>query len=120
MGTDPVKPWEPGKLPPELIGTWFRSFEEESNGDIILRAPSYSFPPTRVPRPALRLKDDGTATVLRGGPADRLEGGEPGRWTVCGATLRLETAQLFGEFPLVTVDPDRIVIRRPSVSTGRF
>ena len=104
---------EPGQLRPELIGTWYRSFEEETDGEIVLRAPNYPFPPTRVPRPALRLKADGTAIVLHMGPADRLEeAGHPGRWAVRDATLSLQTAQLFGEFTLDVLEPDRIVVRR--------
>jgi len=108
---------DPGELRRKLTGTWFRSFEEESDGRLVFRSPDYPFPPARAPRPALRLDRDGSAASLRGGPTDRHEvqagpGAEPGCWEVDDSTLSLQTPQLSGKFVLEAVDPDRIVVRR--------
>jgi hypothetical protein len=109
---------DPEELRRTLIGTWFRSPEEESEGELVFRSPDYRFPPARAPRPAVRLAEDGTAVSLRGGPTDRLEveGETPGHWTVDGSTLRLRTPGLTGDFAVQAVEPDRLVVR-PCSST---
>ena len=104
-----------GKRRPELTGTWLRSFEEETEDDLVFRPPDFPFPPARAPRPALRLDQDGTAVALHPGPGDRPEpqpGSEPGHWAVHESTLSLRTAQLSGDFTLDVVTADRLVVRR--------
>jgi hypothetical protein len=111
---------DPAEPRPELIGTWFRSFEEEADGVLIFRPPDYPFPPARAPRPAVRLEAGGTAVALRGGPSDQLEPAPgTGSWAAIGSTLVLRTAELSGDFHLEVVDPDRLVLRRLPVSPDR-
>jgi hypothetical protein len=108
-----------GELRRKLTGTWFRSPEEESEGELVFRSPDYPFPPARAPRPAVRLAEDGTAVSLRAGPTDRLEvqdDGVAGHWAVDEATLTLRTPDLSGEYTLEAVEPGRLVVR-PCPST---
>jgi hypothetical protein len=124
MGTDE------GQRRQELTGTWYRSFEEETGGELVFRPPGFAFPPARAPRPALRLHADGTLAALRGGPGDQLEvvagaeaGGGPGgetsgRWSAEDSTLTLQTPQLSGDFILEADAPGRLVLR-PRPTPGR-
>lgn len=64
--------------PPEIIGIWLHSHEEDTESTTIFRPRHYNFPRTRW-RDALELIPDGTCIWHGSGPDDRGQA-IPGRW----------------------------------------
>ncbi|MDN3024038.1 hypothetical protein [Streptomyces sp. S.PB5] len=64
--------------PPELIGTWVHSYEEDSPGVTVYRPAGYPFPPARGRR-GLEFAADGTFTERPIGRGDA-PGRRTGRW----------------------------------------
>jgi hypothetical protein len=60
-----------GCAPPDIIGAWLHSFEEDTETTAVYRPYDYSFPPSRRARRGLEFLEDGTFVELRPGPDDR-------------------------------------------------
>jgi hypothetical protein len=57
--------------PPDIIGAWLHSHEEDTETTALYRAQHYPFRPSRRPRRGLEFRADGTFVELLPGPADR-------------------------------------------------
>jgi hypothetical protein len=97
--------------PSALHRNWVHSHEEDTDGELVFRPASYSFPPSRG-RSAIDLRGDGSYGESAPGPTDRPAETE-GTWTLEGSELRLHAAD--GSTRVLTiasVDADRLVVRR--------
>ena len=56
--------------PPELVGVWMHSHEEDTDSIMVFRPRQYTFPRTRG-RDAMELRADGTCVWHGSGPDDR-------------------------------------------------
>jgi hypothetical protein len=67
--------------PPDIIGSWLHSYEEDTETTAVYRPYDHPFPPSRRPRRGLEFRADGTFVELRPGPDDRPRP-VTGRWEV--------------------------------------
>ncbi|TMR99922.1 hypothetical protein [Nonomuraea basaltis] len=70
--------------PPDIIGSWLHSFEEDTETTAVYRPRDHSFRPSRRVRRGLEFRADGTFVELRPGPDDRPRP-VTGRWRTQGA-----------------------------------
>jgi hypothetical protein len=71
-----------------LHGRWVRSQEDDTDGRLVYRPASYSFPPSRG-RTSIDLRPDGTYAESGPGPVD-VPDESTGRWSLEGDRLVLE------------------------------
>ncbi|MGW4637715.1 hypothetical protein ACWEN6_04260 [Sphaerisporangium sp. NPDC004334] len=57
--------------PPDIVGAWLHSYEEDTETTSVYRTQGYPFPPSRRPRRGLEFRADGTFVALLPGSADR-------------------------------------------------
>ncbi|GIH75683.1 hypothetical protein [Planobispora longispora] len=57
--------------PPDVVGAWLHSYEEDTETAAVYRPADHPFRPSRRPRRGLEFRADGTFTDLRPGPDDR-------------------------------------------------
>lgn len=69
--------------PPEIVGVWLHSHEEDTDSTMVYRPRGYAFPPSRG-RDALELRPDGTCIEHGSGPDDRGRA-VVGRWDDLGS-----------------------------------
>ncbi|MDY7089520.1 MAG: hypothetical protein SYR96_30990 [Actinomycetota bacterium] len=55
----------------DLFQRWYRSFEEDTDDQVVYRPGDYPFPPSRAPRPSLEFRPGGGFVEYAAGPADR-------------------------------------------------
>jgi hypothetical protein len=72
------------ETPPDIIGAWLHSYEEDTETTAVYRPPDYPFRPSRRPRRGLEIRADGKFVELRPGPDDRPRE-VAGRWQSQGA-----------------------------------
>lgn len=65
--------------PPDIIGSWLHSFEEDTETTAVYRPADHAFRPSRRVRRGLEFRADGTFAELRPGPDDRPRA-VTGRW----------------------------------------
>jgi hypothetical protein len=70
--------------PPDIIGAWLHSYEEDTETTAVYRPYDYPFRPSRRVRRGLEFRPDGTFVALRPGPDDRPRE-VAGRWQSQGA-----------------------------------
>lgn len=93
-----------------LVGTWLQ-LHEEGGGDVtIFVRQGADLPPSRG-RITLTLGADGTASVGTPGPDDRPRDAAGG-WELDEDILTIDAPVLAGEFLVVTVSAERMVLRR--------
>ena len=106
-----------GDVPPEILGRWFHSFEEDTLGTNVYRPESFDFPLARG-RTGFSLHEDGRFEQYDIAPTDGLET-TPGTWQSPEKnTVRVQldgvrkgrTASF--QLQIVSVEKDRLVIRR--------
>lgn len=68
--------------PPELVGVWMHSHEEDTDSTMVFRPRQYTFPRTRW-RDAMELRADGTCIWHGSSPDDRGQA-TPGYWKDLG------------------------------------
>jgi hypothetical protein len=68
--------------PPEILGVWLHSHEEDTDSTMVYRPRGYAFPPSRG-RDAIDLRLDGTLIEYGIGPDDRGQA-VVGRWEDLG------------------------------------
>ena len=95
-----------------LLGRWVHSHEEDSEGLMVFRPATHSFPPARG-RAGFELHPDGTYQQSSPGPDDRPEHSS-GSWSLQGDRLVLTSE---GERPgdswdVVAVEADRLTLRK--------
>ncbi|MEV8637246.1 hypothetical protein AB0395_36950 [Streptosporangium sp. NPDC051023] len=59
------------ETPPDIVGVWLHSYEEDTESTAFYRPQHYPFRPSRRPRRGLEFRADGTFVELLPGPADR-------------------------------------------------
>jgi len=69
--------------PPDVIGAWLHSYEEDTETTAVYRPDDYPFPPARRGRRGLEFRADGTFVELHPGPDDRPRPAA-GRWRSLG------------------------------------
>ncbi len=92
-----------------LAGSWIHAHEEDRGGERVYRPSAYELPPSRG-RDALELHADGTLVGRGPGPADAPEE-DGGTWEVRGDTLVLHLAGGERVLEVVSVEPERLVLR---------
>ena len=91
---------------------WVHSHEEDTEGEMVFRPASYSFPPSRG-RSGLDLRSDGSYGESGPGPADKPEETGGGTWDLDGDVLRLRTAAGGTQtLKVVSAEPDRLVVKK--------
>jgi hypothetical protein len=90
--------------------TWKRVQEEEGDGDLVFRPADAKLPPARG-RQGFSLASDGTMQKLGIGRDDRTSFA-PGTWRIEGRTLTLRPFGGDEVYEIVSVDEDRMVLRR--------
>jgi hypothetical protein len=59
------------ETPPDIVGAWLHSYEEDTGTTAVYRPQRYPFRPSRRPRRGLEFRADGTFVELLPGSADR-------------------------------------------------
>jgi hypothetical protein len=97
----------------QIIGHWIHSHEEDAGDQMIFRHPDHPFPPSRG-RSEYRLDAGGVLNATRPGPTDRRESAQ-GTWSIEEEnTLVLHPAGSPPQrFSILSVDPGKLVLRRP-------
>lgn len=80
------------ETPPDIIGVWLHSYEEDTETAALYRPQHYPFRPSRRPRRGLEFRADGTFVELLPGPADRPR-------EVTGSWQRREDGRVRVSFP---------------------
>jgi len=88
--------------PPDLIGSWLHSYEEDTETTTVYRPSGHSFRPSRRVRQGLEFRADGTFVGLRPGPDDRPRE-VTGRWRA-GAGGRVQVTLPQGHGPPFELD----------------
>ena len=92
--------------PPQLLGHWVHSHEEDSGDLRVYRPAGYAFPPARGRR-GFELLPDGAYVAHGPGPTDKPTSA-PGRWEPAGdGRVRIGDEEL----EIVSLEPDRLVVR---------
>ncbi len=101
-------------LPPEIVGVWLHSHEEDTDSTMVYRPRGYVFPPSRG-RDAIDLRSDGTLIEYGSGPDDRGQA-VVGRWVDLGhGRLRITIPRGEGIPPtrrVLSWAPDVLAIER--------
>jgi hypothetical protein len=92
---------------------WVHAYEEDTPGQKVFRPAAHKLPPSRG-RFSFELSPDGSVVFHGIGPADRTQT-STGAWTREGTRLALHSRP--AEAPdqvldIVSVDPDRLVVRK--------
>ena len=95
---------------PDIRGTWVHSHEEDEGDRVVLRPPSYAFPPSRG-RASLSLEPGGAIAVRHPGPDDRTVASD-GEWSLDGNRLSIVAPWLAGEYDVESADADALVLRK--------
>jgi hypothetical protein len=101
-------------IPKGLTRQWVHSFEEDTDTEEIYRPANYNFPPARG-RTGFELKADQTCRRLGIASTDGSQLTE-GTWQVDGgseSTLRVDAGGTQQELTIVSVEPERLVVRKP-------
>ena len=93
-----------------LLGRWVHSHEEDSEDKVVYRGADFDFAPARG-RETFTLDPDGAAYIGRPGPTDRGET-TPGRWSLRGDTLTIETGSWSASFVIESFDGTTLVMQR--------
>jgi hypothetical protein len=97
----------------EFSGRWAHAHEEDTGDEMVFRPADADLPPSRG-RMAFELRADGSFAETGLGASDVPEEAT-GTWTLEGATITLSDGATQGvprEMEVVTVDEERLVIRR--------
>jgi hypothetical protein len=97
-----------------LEGRWVRSYEEDTDDELVFRPASYDFPPTRRGRRSIELCADGAYIEQAPGAVDAPEESARGSWSVDGDHLVLATER-GGEadaWEITAAEPDRLTVKR--------
>jgi hypothetical protein len=94
--------------PPPSRSRWIHVFEEDTSEGAVYRPEDAAVPLSRRPRERLVLDADGTATLLTGGPDDRLVG-RPAAWREGGDSGPDDKGG--ADVQIVSRSPDRLVVR---------
>ncbi|MEV0388887.1 hypothetical protein [Nonomuraea sp. NPDC050643] len=93
------------RTPPDIIGSWLHSFEEDTGTTAVYRPHDHPFPPARRVRRGLEFRADGTFVELRPGPDDRPRP-VTGRWRF------LEDGRVQVTFPDGGAEPFELTVSR--------
>jgi len=99
--------------PPELIGTWVHSYEEDTDDMAVYRPASHPLPPARGRR-GLEFAADGTVTERPLGHGDA-PGTRTGRWTPVatdGSRLALTFSGAERQLEVLYVDQEVLKVRK--------
>jgi hypothetical protein len=95
---------------------WVHVFEEDSEAGQVYRPASSGIPLSRRPRTAFTLRQDGSATVETGGPADKPVS-HGARWRTAGQGIVIElnepAAGMPAELHVTSASPDSLVVAPP-------
>jgi hypothetical protein len=96
----------------KLKGHWVHSHEEDTDGEMVFRPSTHTFPPSRG-RTSFELRGDGTYVERSPGPVDVPEESS-GSWSLDGDRLVLgaEGDRSGHAWRLAAVDDDRLVVRK--------
>jgi hypothetical protein len=97
----------------KLLGHWVHSHEEDSGNQMVFRPSTYAFPRSRG-RQAFKLEPGGSLQTVRPGPTDKRVSGS-GTWSVDpdGTLVLQPTGEGELRFSIVSVDSEKLVVRRP-------
>lgn len=95
-----------------LLGRWVHSHEEDTDGEMVFRPPTYAFPPSRG-RTSFELRSDGSYVERSPGPVDIPEE-SVGSWSLEGERLVLgaDGVRAGHAWDVTRVDADRLVVKR--------
>lgn len=95
-----------------LHGRWVHSHEEDTDGEMVFRPATHSFPPSRG-RTSLELRPDGTYLERSPGPVDVPEESS-GSWTAEGSRLILDADDDRPKevWELTDTEDDRLVVKK--------
>jgi hypothetical protein len=96
-------------VPPELLGHWVHSHEEDSGDLRVYRPADYAFPPARGRR-GFELDADGEVVLYGPGPSDKPEA-RTARWSWSSSGAGRVRLGDEGELEIVSVSPDRLTAR---------
>ncbi len=95
-----------------LVGHWLHAHEEDAEGTMVFRREGTPLPPSRG-RISLHLESNGSAQVGNISPEDGIAL-SPAKWSVEGNHLSvLDDKGETKNWPIVTSEPDRLVLRSP-------
>ncbi len=98
-----------------LCQRWLHSHEEDTESEMVFRPAEFTFPPARG-RWGFELRGDRSCLLLGPGPTDRPEE-TAGQWDVAGETspqLRMDCGGSSQQLEVVTVEKDRLVVKKPT------
>lgn len=95
-----------------IAGQWVEVAEEAEEGQFVLLRPDAGVPPSRGSRRHLELADQGRASAMGQGAADRLESVGGGGWALEDGTLTLTLPGWEGTYDVETIDEGRLILRR--------
>ncbi len=95
-----------------LYGRWVHSHEEDSDGEMVFRPATHSFPPARG-RASFDLRPDGTYLESSPGPVDRPEQAS-GSWSLENDRLVLsgEGDRPGHSWEVATAEGDRLTLKK--------
>ena len=94
-----------------LVREWVEMREESGEGRIVLRPSTHTLPPARGRR-RLDLRTEGKAIPKAPGPTDQLQASGAGGWSIEGDTLRLTAPGWDGDYRVLEVTQDVLVLQR--------
>ena len=101
--------------PARLQKRWLHSYEEDTETEAVYRPGSYSFPPSRGPRPGFELRPDGSCILFGIAPTDAPTT-ETGRWNLNGdaqvLTLTDSTRKPAMSVRVTAVGEDRLTVKK--------
>lgn len=93
----------------ELINTWYRCKEEETDENRVYRPRGYAFAPTRMPRETLRIAADGTVALGKPGSNDANDAAH-GTWELKGDVLEICTGSSTQECRVISVSKEKLTL----------
>jgi hypothetical protein len=94
-----------------LAREWVEIREESGEGRVVLRPSTHPLPPARGRR-RLDLRTEGKAVPKAPGPTDQLQASGAGEWSLEGNTLHLTAPGWSGDYLILEVTEDVLVLQR--------